>query len=157
MPRVYTRILSDEAYAARMPSSQPAVVIAGGMKRIVRMKMGSEGRLTDLSVKQLETEGQVPFTVEVLKSKVPFPVFDLDIPVATAPNDSLTLYRVVPPMVGPAGFPVEFDEESLGYAYKNMDGGWTENQQFLYLLLTPTAGGPTTWKISMTVERDIGN
>lgn len=157
MPRVYTRIFSDEAFAARLPSSQPSVVIAGDMKRIVRMKMGSEGRLTDLTVKQLETEGQVPFEVEIFKSKVPFPLTDIDIPVAQAPADTPGLYRVIPPMSGPAGFPVEFDEESLGFAYKNMDGTWTENQQFLYILIEPTAAGPTTWKISMTVERDIGN
>lgn len=157
MPRVYTRIFSDEAFAARMPSSQPAVAIGGGMKRVVRMKMGSEGRITDLSVKQVETEDQVPFTVDVLKSKIPFPLVDQDLDVALPPNDALTLYRAVPQMVGPAGFPAEFDEETIGYAYKNMDGTWTENQQFLYLLITPTADDVTTWKISMTVERDIGS
>lgn len=157
MPRIYTRVFSDEAFASRLPSSQPSVVIGGGMKRLVRMKMGSEGRLTDLTVKQLEIEGQVPFQVEVFKSRIPFPNFDIDIVVATAPVDTVSLYRVIPPMSGPAGFPVEFDEETLGYAYKNMDGSYTNNQQFLYLLIEPTAAGPTTWKISMTVERDIGN
>lgn len=157
MARVYTRIFSDEAFAARLPSSQPAVVIAGGMKRIVRMKVGSEGRLTDLTVKQVESEGQVPFRVEVLKSKIPFPQIDVDIAVATAPVDTIGLYRVIQPMTIPAGFPAEFDEETIGYAYKNMDGSYTNNQQFLYVLIEPTAGGPTTWKISMTVERDIGD
>jgi hypothetical protein len=155
MPRVYTRIFSDEAFAARLPSSQPAVVIGGTKKRIVRMKMGSEGRLTELTVKQLESEAQVAFTIEVLKSKIPFPVVDADIGVAVVPVDTISLYRVILPIVGVAGSPIQLDEQH-GFAYKNMDGGWTENQQFLYLLIEPTAAVATTWKVSMTVERDIG-
>jgi len=158
MPRVYTRIFSNEAYAARIPSSQPAVAITTGNKRVVRLKLGSEGRITDMSVKQTETEVQVPFTIELLKSKIPFPLFDQDILIATAPVDSLVLYRALPTQVGPAGFPVEIDADTLGFAYKNMDGTWTENQQFLYMLIEPAGAlGTTTWKISITVERDIGN
>jgi hypothetical protein len=155
MARVYTRVFSDEAFAARLPSSQPSIVIAGGMKRVVRLKVGSEGRATALAIKQLETEGQVPFNAELLKSKVPYKVFDQDIPVATAPVDTLSLYRASPFMTAPAGFPVEFDPENLGYAYKNMDGTSTNNFPFLYLLIEPTAGGATTWKVMISVHHDL--
>jgi len=157
MPRVYTRIFSNEAYQLRLPSSKPAVAIGAGMMRLVALKVGSEGRLTDLTVKQDEADGtQVAFSVEVLKSRVPFPLVDTDFAVGTPPVDTISLYRVIPPQTAPATFPVEFNEQTVGYAYKNMDGSYTNNQQFLYLLLTPTGAGVTTnWKISVSVERSI--
>jgi hypothetical protein len=155
MVRAYTRIFSDVAFANRLPSSLPSVPIAVGNKRVVRLAVGSEGRVTDLTVKQEETDVQVAFDVDLLKSKVPFPLFDQDILLATVAADTVSLYRVIPPMSAIAGQPVEFDEETIGYNYKNMDGTYTNNQQYLYLLITPAAaGGITNWKISVTVERD---
>ncbi len=97
------------------------------------------------------------FTVDVLKSRLPFPDIDQDIPTATLPKDTLDLYRAFDQIVALAGTTAKTDTEAQGYAYKNMDGNWTNNQEFLYVLITPNVpGAATTWKISLTVERDIG-
>lgn len=156
MSRVYTRIFSDESYAAQAPSSQPSVVIGANSKRMVRMKVGSEGRITDVTVKQLESQTQVPFSVDILKSRIPFPDIDVDIPNATAPADTIELYSAIPTITAIAGAVAELETNEIGYAYKNMDGSYTNNQQYLYMLLQPTAGVSTTWKIEITVERDVG-
>lgn len=162
MSRKYTRLFSDNAFAQRIPNAQPSVAIGVTQMRTIRVKAPSEGRITDLSIKQEETDGvQVAFEAEVLKSVVPWPLIDQDFPTATAANDSVTLYRAVPKQIGAAGFPIEFDEENLGYAYRNMDGNYTNNQRFIYILLAPGgvgvgAGTITNWKISMTIESDVG-
>jgi hypothetical protein len=157
MARIYTRVFSDKAYQARLPSSRPSPAIAAGKKRLVRTPMGSEGRIVDLSVKQTESETQVAFTVDILKSKLPFPDgVDADIPVAQAAADTLDLYRVGTQIVVGAGNFGELVTTEIGYAYKNMDGTSTNNQPELYLLITPTsAGTTTTWKISITVESQL--
>lgn len=157
MDRVYSRIFSNAAFAAGLPSSKPEVAIGAGMMQMIALKVGSEGRVTALAVKQDPADGtQVAFVVELLKSRIPFPQVDTDIPVGTAPADTLALYRVISQQTAVSGDTVEFNQQTDGYAFKNMDGSYTNNQQFLYLLLTPTGAGDTTnWQIQIDVTRVI--
>jgi hypothetical protein len=161
MSRKYTKIFSDPAYTARMPNASPSVVIAAGQQQAIRVKAPSEGRLTSLTIKQEETEAQVIFEVEILYSQLPYPVVNVDQPAATVPGDTLALYRVLPKQAGAAGFPIEIDEQADGFAYRNTDGNYTNNQRFIYIVIAPGgfgigAGAESTWKIETTIESDVG-
>lgn len=154
MEQVYTRIHSNEARLAGIPHAQPAIVIGAGMQRCARLKMPHFGRLTDVMVRQKSTEVQVNFTVDVLKSKFPF-VPDTDVVAGTPPADDLTLYRVIDRQTGVAGTPVEVAADGNGFPYRNMDGTYTENQRFLYVLIIPElAGTLTTWDVALTTVYD---
>ena len=155
MGRVYQRIYSDVAFAAGIKSSQPSITITAGNMRLVRLKVGSEGRLTQLAVVQESTDsGLVNFTVDVLKSLIPYPFPDEDFATATLPNDVLDLYKILPTItVSTPGNVGSLDDDEPGYAYKNMDGSWTMNQQFIYVLIKPTSAVTDThWRLSVTVE-----
>lgn len=150
MEQIYTRIHSNEARSLGIPNAQPAVVITAGMKRLVTLKMPSFGRITDVAVKQKSTEVLVPFVVELFKSKVLFTP-DLDIAVATLPADDPELYRILGPLSALAGAAAELEDNDPGYPFRNMDGGYTNNQRFIYILINPTgAGTTTTWDVAVT-------
>lgn len=149
--KTFSRLYSDEFPPAR--HVEPAIVIGAGMKRCVRVKCASEGRLTEVSVIQ-QSGAAVAFTVDVFKSKFPFTP-DTDIPVATLPADDLTLYRVIPTQSALAGTPVEF-EDSYGFNFLNLDGTPTNNERYLYMLITPAPASPiTTWNAIMTVSIEV--
>ena len=141
--------------------SSPSVHIGAAQQQAIRVKAPSEGRFTSLTIKQEETEAQVVFEAEILYSMVPYPVVNVDQPSATVPADTVALYRILSKQVGAAGFPIEVDEQSTGFAYRNTDGNYTNNQRFLYIVLAPGgfgvgAGADTTWKVEATVESDVG-
>lgn len=161
MSKKYTKIFSDPAFQARIPKVSPSVRIGTGMLQAVRVKAPSEGRLTSLTVKQTEAEAQVVFEAEILYSSLPYPAVDQDVATATAPGDTISLYRILAKQVGAAGFPIEVDEENTGFAYRNVDGDYTNNQRYIYIVIAPGgfgvgAGAPTSWKIETTIESDVG-
>lgn len=158
MARIFTRIFSNAAVTAKMPTAKPSVTITNTNKYIVRLDVGVEGRLTGLTVLQEETDGsKCAFTVDLFKSLLPWPTINQDFPTATTPEDSPTLYRVFPTKSAIASAAVELEDDSPGFAYRNMDAASTGSLPYLYLLITPTTPGATThWKICITVERDVG-
>lgn len=161
MSKTSTRIYSDIAFQKGMPFAQASVRVAAGQLHVVRVKAPSEGRLTHLSVNQDDSEPQVVFEIETLKSIIPWPLADQDMPAATPPADDVSIYRIISKQVGAAGFPIEVTDEATGYAYRNMDGNNTNNQRYIYIILAPGgfgvgAGAPTTWKIRVTVVSDVG-
>jgi hypothetical protein len=160
MSKKYTKIFSDPAFQARMPKVSPSIRIGLNQLQAVRVKAPSEGRLTSLTVKQTEGEAQVVFEVEILHSLLPFPAVDQDVPTATVPGDTIALYRILAKQVGAAGFPIEIDEESSGFAYRNTDGDYTNNQRYIYVIIAPGGFGVgaaiSSWKVEVTIESDVG-
>jgi len=161
MSKKYTKLYSDPAFQARMPKVSPSIRIGALQLFPIRVPAPSEGRLTSLTIKQTEAEAQVVFECEVLYSLLPYPTVDQDVPTAAVPGDSVPLYRILPKQVGAAGFPIEVDEQSTGYAYRNTDGDYTNNQRYIYVVLAPGgfgvgAGAITSWKVEITVESDVG-
>lgn len=158
MARIFTRIFSNAAVAARLPTAKPSVTIANTSKYLLRLDIGVEGRLTGLTVLQEETDGvHCAFTVDLYKSTLPWPLINQSFPTGDTPIDSPALYRVFPTKNGVISGVVELEDDSPGFAYRNMDGASTASPPYLYLLITPTAPGAIThWKVSVTVERDVG-
>ena len=151
MSASYVRIHSDAAIGANIKNAQPSVTIAQNMKRLVRIKFVATGRLTGLEVRQ--TGGtNVAFTVDLLTTKAPYPP-DTDVPVGDAAAITISTYRVIPQIVGTAGNPASFDDDTFGYLFRNVDGGFTDQQRYLYVLITPIDDvDPTTWDIRLEAE-----
>jgi hypothetical protein len=121
-----------------------AITIAAGNLRCVRVPFLHEGFLSQFVVKQSGGTG-VAFVVELLMSVVPFPVGEA--PVATAATGTIELFRVLPQQSAISGAAVDITPDNeIGWAFKNADGDYTNNQRYLYLVIKPTAaGGSTSW------------
>ena len=148
MSKIYTALYSDSGpgVAAGAPKSgvYPAISIAAGNLRSVRVPFFSEGNVTQLAVKQ--TSGvSVDFNVELLCSSIPFPTGEAL--VATPPAGTVELYRIVPPQSGVAGGSVELvPDNEYGWTFRNVDGDHTLNQRYIYLVIKPVgAAGATEW------------
>ena len=150
MGKIVSAIFSDEA----IPKAKPAIHIPAGNLRCIRVKLYSEGRLTQVVVSQ-QSGTPVDFKVEVLKSKIPYPP-DTNKAIPFTPLDNVEIYRVLPQQSGTAGV-LEVTHEQMGWPYLNFDGDYTNNESYLYLVIIPTsAGGETVWDVAITVARDVG-
>lgn len=136
------------------PKSQPAITVTAGKKRCVAVGFNSQGTISRITVKQ--TGGTpVAVTVELFDSQIPFPPGEYLS--AASPADDLSLYRIMPPMTATAGNAIENLEDQFGFKYHNQDGGFTDNQRFIYLLIAPTsAGDMTTWDVVIAGEGAAG-
>ena len=155
MEQVYTRLYSDDARNGGVPRAQPSITIGAGKQRCTTVKFPAFGRITELSVKQASGTN-VAFTVELLNSKFPFTP-DVDQTAPATPNDELEMYRAVPKQTGTSGNAVELDPGDTGYPFRNMDGGYTDQQNFIYLVIIPTASpDASTWDARITCVQDNG-
>lgn len=123
---------------------KPAIVIAAGNLECVRVPFLSEGFISQLLVKQTGGTG-VGFTVELLSSVVPFAVGE--VAVATAATGTVELFRIVPQQTATSGNSVDITPDTdYGWPFRNVDGDYTNNQRYIYLVIKPTgAAGSTTW------------
>lgn len=150
MPGIYVKRFTNNG----SPKSQPAITIAIGTKRCVAVGFNSQGTISRLTVKQA---GGTPcgIVAELFDSVIPFPPGEY--PLNGLPADDLSLYRIMPPMDGPAGAGIENLDSQQGYKYQNQDGGFTNNQRFIYLLLIPQqAVDLTTWDVVLAGEGGAG-
>jgi|SRR5947209_1641634 len=150
MPGVYVKRFTNNG----SPKSLPAITVTAGMKRSVAVGFNSQGTVSRVTVKQT---GGTPcgVVVELFDSLVPFPPGEYS--VAAAPADDVSLYRIMPPMDGPAGAGIENLDHQVGYKYHNQDGGFTDNQRFIYLLIVPQgAVDMTTWDVVLAGEGSVG-
>lgn len=136
-------------YSTGGPSSAlPSISIATGKLKSIAVPFPHAGRITKLIVKQ--TSGtSVAFTVDLLTSKIPYPAGSYN--TGTSPADDIELYRVLPQQAGSSGVALQAVDDNTGYPYRNMDGDFTKNQRFVYLIITPTSAGTTTgWDVAIT-------
>lgn len=150
MPGVYVKRFTNNG----SPKAQPAITIDTGMKRCVAVGFNSQGTISRLTVKQA---GGTPCGVvaDLFDSTIPFPPGEY--PVNAPPADDVSLYRILPSQTGASGTGIETLENQMGYKYQNQDGGFTNNQRFVYLLLTPQgAVDLTTWEVVLAGEGAIG-
>jgi hypothetical protein len=134
---------------ARSPIS-----ITAGKLKVTAVPVGSaEGWLNEVLVKQL-TGTPVGFAVEVLDSVVPFAEGEHAYNATPAAN--LDLFQVIDRITATSGNTAKMRVAELGYSFINADGGPTESQPFLYLVIIPTnAGDDTTWEATVTTTKDV--
>lgn len=148
----YSKILSDYMQGHGVPNALPSPVIAAADLRLIRVGFPSQGRLTGVDIRQSDAGAAVAFTADILKSKLPFAV-DTDLPVATVANVPISSLRICPQIIGLAGASGTLASNSEGYSFRNIDGGFTNNQRFIYVLIVPAgAVAPTSWDIVLTCE-----
>lgn len=154
MGRLITAIYSDTGPG--MPNApksgiRGSINIGAAQLACVRVPCSSEGTLKQVVV--LQTGGPpVAFTVEILASKLPYPVGVQ--PDTTAPAVPIQLYRVMAPISGGAGSPAELTPDyQTGWPFHNVDGDYTMNERYLYVVIIPTGSlAATKWDASIIVE-----
>jgi hypothetical protein len=150
--KAFTRVFSNTTVANR--NFSPLIAIGANKQRCVSVQGGSEGRITDLTVNQISGTPN-NFTVELLKSKIPFTP-DTDVAQGTAAADDITLYRILPSQIGVAGVALQIDKDTPGFNYINLDGTPTNPQRYVYLVIIPDAGGDaSTWSASISFAIEV--
>jgi hypothetical protein len=154
MGRLITAIYSDTGPGMpNAPKSGVSSSIQIGARQLVciRVKSSSEGTLKQLIV--LQTAGPaVAFTVELLASKLPYPPGLMpDTAVSAVP---IQLYRVMAPISAGAGSPAELAPDyQQGWPFHNVDGDYTMNERYIYLVIIPTGSvASTKWDVSVIME-----
>lgn len=149
-----SKVYSIKYTNADLPKSHPPITIGAGMMRSVRVPFLTEGYLTRIVIKQ--TGGaNVPCTIEVLDSKLPFPEGEYS--TATAALDDVELYRIIDQQTVNAGVTLKLIHEEYGFPFHNQDGTFTDNQRCIYVVFTPTGSvQQTTWEMAITGHNEIG-
>lgn len=146
-----------------VPRARPAITVSAGMMRCVQVRAPSEGAVSKLVIKQ---SGGTPCEciVDLLDSEVPYAAGEQA--AGTAPDDDIELYQIIDSQVVNEGDTLKLVHQEFGFPYHNQDGGYANNQRYLYLILQPIgitgAQGPqgvdeeTTWDVLLTIVTDIG-
>lgn len=156
---LYTISYTDQTVAkARTPIS-----IATGKKQCVAVKAPPNGRIQKLVVWQKPAGSgggtAVAFTVDLFDSKIPFDAGAYDS--AASPGDQPDAYRILVPDNAPiaatAGSVASLVSDNEGLKYRNKDGSYSDAEEFIYLLISPTsAGGTTVWYVTIHIHTDKG-
>src|SRR5882672_10469523 len=127
---VFTRVYSGATDSTTNKKIKAAVVILTGNKKCVAIPVPNTGYVNRLVVKP--TAGtNVTFTVDLLFSKIPFPVGEYI--TATAALADVELYQVIAQAAGTSGNALRAIQTEQGFPYCNVDGTPTLNERFLYL------------------------
>lgn len=152
--KIYTRMYSEK-YAS-IPKAHAPLIVTSGKKTSFAIPFPTEGILEGLVVSQVSTDVQVAAVVELLNSTIPFPPGDYGVSDAAA--HKVEHYRILPtPLSVGSGTAGVMNEEDYGRGFRNIDGGFTLNQRYIYLVINPTsAGTATNWNVSISCRTDVG-
>lgn len=165
--KIYSRTYSE--HYTQIAKALPPLAVPLGKKTCFQIPFPSEGVLEAVIVSQVSTD-LVPAsaTIELLNSALPFPPGNYDILATSA--DAIEHYRILTtPLVVTPGSAAVMDEADFGRGFRNIDGGWTLNQRYVYLLINPDdlvgpqgpqgpQGGTseeTTWNVTLRCRTDI--
>lgn len=156
MGKVYSKTYNTN-YANISKASAP-LSVAVSTKQCFRIPFPSEGFLEKLIVYQA-TGTSCAFEVELLNSAIPYAPGAFAN--AATPADNLAPYRIQVPATGPlaagAGGVISLSAEGFGIGFRNIDGSFTANQRYVYLLINPiSAAGTTTWNVTIQCRTDVG-
>lgn len=142
---------------ASIAKAKPPLSVPSGKMVCFQIPFPSEGFLERLIVYQA-TGTAVDFSVELLNSQIPYPPGQYN--TGTAATDALEPYRIqIPtgPLEADAGTVMTLLDDDFGQSFRNCDGGWTLNQRYVYLVISPVgAGGTTTWNVMIQCRTDVG-
>jgi hypothetical protein len=149
-----SKVYSIKYTGAALPKARAPITITAGNLRSVPVAFLTEGYITRLVIKQ--TGGTpVAAVVEVLDSKIPFPVGQYA--VATAAADDIELYRIIAQQAVTSGAALTLIHEEYGFPFHNQDGTFSDNQRYIYIVIKPTSSlDTTTWEMAITGHNEIG-
>lgn len=133
--------------------SKAAIDIGAGLRRTIEIPCFSEGRVTHLYVKQ-NGGTNVAFDIELLTSKVPYPVGTAAYNAAAAQN--VGAFRAIPKQTQVTlGNALEF-WEAYGHSFVNQDqASHTLNERKLYLTIIPNnVVDASKWEVTLVTQSD---
>jgi hypothetical protein len=153
--KIYTTTYSTQYNNIKF--AKAPLFVPNGYLTCFKIPFPSEGFLERFIMSQA-TGTSCDFSVEILCSTIPYPPGNYV--AGTLPVDALPFYRIqVPPtapFLGTAGNILSMDDTNFGVGFRNIDGGWTANKRFIYLVISPTTpGSDTTWNVQIQCRTDI--
>ncbi len=125
-----------------------AITATTGMLKCVRVPLLSEGFLSQLVVTQV-SGSDLDFDVELLTSGMLYPVGESAF--NASPSGVIELFRVVSKQTVAAGGTLDISPDTeLGWPFRNVDGDYTNNQRYLYLVIKPTYIVGAVTKVAVT-------
>lgn len=152
---IITVIYSDDgpgqAAGEPKPNVYDSIVIPAAKRMCVKVPCMDMGYLKQLVVDQVGGTDKA-FTVELFNSELPFAEGEHSDVAAASVNERL--YRVIPQQAVTSGSALDITPDyEVGWSFRNMDGDWTDNRRYLYLVITPTgSAGETTFEVAMTFD-----
>lgn len=142
---------------ANIAKASPPLLVPSGKMGCFKIPFPSEGFMERVVIYQA-TGTSVAFGAELLNSQIPYPpgIYTS----GASPVDKLEQYRIQSPNTAPmtalAGAVISMGNENFGEGFRNIDGGWTLNQRYIYLLINPTSAGvDTTWNVFLQCRTDV--
>lgn len=132
------------------------ITIATGKRKCIRVEFPAEGYLNRLIVWQAGGTNKA-FTVELFNSVVPHAVGEADYNDAYAVN--LEPYRIQHPVTAAisaiSGAVLSLVSSTHGFPYRNLDGTPTNEQGYVYLVITPdNSTDLTTWHAFLEARQE---
>lgn len=154
--KVYTKTYSH--LFESIAKAKPSLSVATGKMVSFQIPFPSEGFMERVVVKQASGTA-VGYHVELLNSKLPYPPGVYNSGAGAA--DALQFYRIQIPPTGPliaaSGTVMTYYDDDFALGFRNIDGGFTDNQRYIYLLIDPqSAGTTTTWDVLLQCRTDVG-
>lgn len=133
------------------PNVYDSIVIPAAKRMCVKVPCMDMGYLKQLVVDQVGGTDKA-FTVDLYNSELPFA--EGEHADSASPSVNAALYRVIPQQSITSGSALDLAPDyEVGWSFRNMDGDWTNNQRYLYLVITPTASaGETTFEAMLTFD-----
>jgi hypothetical protein len=154
--KIYTRIYS--AQYEHIAKAQAPLSVAAGKMVCFQIGFPSEGFMEKAVIWQASGTNAA-FQVELLNSQIPYPpgVYTSN----ASPADVLNMYRLqIPPTAAlsqTSGNVLTLTDDNFGIGWRNIDGGFTLNQRYIYLLINPQSSGvTTTWNVYLQCRTDVG-
>ena len=143
----YTVIYTNDS--PKPPRAQAGISVNANNMICVQVPFPSHCFLTQVVVKLISGTA-TSFTVDIYKSVIPFAVGQYVN--TTTPTGNKELYRAIPTQTSSAGI-VDAEFADVGYEFENVDGSFTVNQRYLYLVITPTGNtGATVFDAAITAR-----
>lgn len=163
--KIYTKTYSEKY--EQIAKASTYLTVAANSKTCFAVPYPSEGIMETVVFSQVSTDStRVAATLEVFNSQIPFPPGDYDVDDEAA--DKEEHYRIIPPITIIADAVGAYDA-TYGHGFTNIDGGWTLNQRYVYVLIIPSESstgpqGPqdegaavaTHWNVTIKCRTDIG-
>jgi hypothetical protein len=152
MGKIVSALYSDTGPTVREGSgTHEAIELGDGNMICVRVPLSSEGYVKQLVVAQ-KTGTATAYTVELLASKIPYPVGEYAN--STSPVGTIQLYRIIRQQTLGAGEVLDLTPDTeVGYPFRNLDGTYTMNERYVYLVIKPTSNSDdSTWDALVVVD-----
>ncbi len=132
--------------SAPKPGVYNSIDVTHTKKRCVKVPLLDVGYIKQMVIKQTGGTAKAA-VVDLYCSSIPFA--EGEYAVATAGSGVPDLYKIMPSQAVVSGTTLDITPDyEVGWPFRNVDGDYTNNQRYVYLVINPTSSVDlTTWDV----------